>query len=378
MIFKIASFTVKYKLTVICTLFFVLMLCGYLIKPDTGFSELENRYLASRPKLSLKGLADGSFEESFETYTAEQLPFRNAFIRLKSLIERAELKKENNGIILGEKGQLFEKLLACNRNLKRNEDIVCSFIEKAGRRIYFGLIPNSFEIQKDRLPRGVPNVSEKEAIDEFCLRLSSLNNCEIVDIYETLQQSRGESIYYNTDHHWTTRGAALAYAKLCGALGLEPVNIAGLEKSSVEGFYGTYYAKYKGLGIKPDRIDYYETPLLSYVNLSEGEQHDGLYDMAKADTYDKYGIFMYGNPGEALIELAEGHTGKSLILLKDSYSNCLIPFLTYNYDRIRIVDLRYFGGSLAELLDDDKEADVLLLYNFMHFSEDSNFYKLVR
>ncbi len=375
---KISSFIMKYKLTVICALFSVLMLLGYLIKQDTEFSELENRYLASRPELTFKGLADGSFEESFETYTAEQLPFRNGFIRLKSLIERAELKKENNGIILGENGQLFEKLLAYNRNLQRNEDIVYSFIEKTDRRIYFGIIPNSFEIQRDRLPRGVPNVSEKAAIDDFCRRLSTLKNCEVVDIYDALSQSRGEQIYYHTDHHWTTEGAALAYVKLCGALGLEPVDIRELKRNSVENFYGTYYAKYKGIGIKPDRIDYYETPSLSYVNLSEGNEPDGLYDMAKADTYDKYGLFMYGNPGEALIEIPEGHTGKSLILLKDSYSNCLIPFLTYNYDRIRILDLRYFGGSLAELLDNDKEADVLLLYNFMHFSEDSNFYRLMR
>ena len=285
---------------------------------------------------------------------------------------------ENNGIIRGENGQLFEKLLSYNRNLQRNEDIVYSFIEKTDRRIYFGLIPNSFEIQSGRLPRGVPNVSEKDKIDEFCLRLSSLENCETVDIYDALKQSSGESLYYNTDHHWTTEGAALAYERLCASLGLDPVNTGELEKNSVEGFYGTYYAKYKGIGIKPDRIDYYETPRLSYVNLSDNAEHDGLYDMAKADTYDKYGLFMYGNPGEALIEVEGGNTGKSLILLKDSYSNCLIPFLTYNYDRIRIVDLRYFGGSLAQLLDNDKEADVLLLYNFMHFSEDSNYYRLMR
>ncbi len=375
---KIYSFIRKYRLTFICAVFFVLMLAGYLLKPDTKFSELENRYLATMPKLSLKSLMDGSFEESFETYTAEQLPLRNAFIRLKSIIERAELKKENNGIILGSNGQLFEKTLSYNRNLERNEDIIASFIEKADRRIYFGIIPNSFEIQADRLPKGVPNVSEETEIEDFCRRLSGLKNCEIIDIYDALKKHSGESIYYNTDHHWTTGGAACAYEKLCEAMGLAAVEPEELEKNSVESFYGTYYAKYKGVGIQPDRIDYYETPELSYVNLSEGKEYDGLYDMSKADTYDKYGLFMYGNPGEALISIPGNNTEKSLIILKDSYSNCLIPFLTYNYDRIRIVDLRYFGGSLSELLKSDEEADFLLLYNFMHFSEDSNFYRLLR
>ena len=67
-----------------------------------------------------------------------------------------------------------------------------------------------------------------------------------------------------------------------------------------------------------------------------------------------------------------------LVLFKDSYSNCLIPFLTFDYDRITVVDLRYFPDSVQELLAQKPDADVLLMYNFMHFNEDNHFYKLVR
>ena len=144
-----------------------------------------------------------------------------------------------------------------------------------------------------------------------------------------------------------------------------------------------------------------------YVNQDDGISHDGLYDIEKLSVYDKYAMFMYGNPGMAVIERTKGGfagddassaekdvdgdyvgdtgsvpekntQGKSLVLFKDSYANCLIPFLTYNYDRIVIIDLRYFGGVVSEVLSENDEADVLLLYNFMHLSEDSNFYKLMK
>ncbi len=359
-------------------IFTAVWLICYLIGPETEFSEFENRFLTQRPSLKLSDLADGSFMKSFESYTEDQLPLREPFIRLKSVIERAELKKENNGIVRGKDGQLFEKLLSYNKNLSRNEDIIAAFLEKTERGAYVGIIPNSMEIQKDRLPSGLPNVSEKEAIDEFYDKLLDINDCKTVDLYDMLSLHKGEEIYYHTDHHWTTLGAYYGYQALCGEMGLKGVSLSDLSFETAEGFYGTYYSKYKGIGIKPDEISFCSTPALSYVNQDDGTPHDGLYDMDKLSAYDKYAMFMYGNPGMAVIECSDNNTGRSLLLLKDSYSNCLIPFLTYDYDKITVIDLRYYGGKLSETLEKNSEADLLLLYNFMHLSEDSNFYKLLK
>ena len=90
---------------------------------------------------------------------------------------------------------------------------------------------------------------------------------------------------------------------------------------------------------------------------------------------------MHGNEGLSTVKSAPssspGERRKELILFKDSYSNCLIPFMTYNYDSIIVTDLRYFNSSVTDLLEEHSDADVLLLYNFMHFNEDNHFYRLV-
>ncbi|MCR5790591.1 MAG: hypothetical protein K6G83_11950, partial [Lachnospiraceae bacterium] len=372
---SLGNFIKRYPLSLLCGVFMTAFLAAYLIKPDTGFSELENRVLTGRPTLTGAGLWDGSFMESFELYTGEQLPLRDSFIRLKAFAERLLLKKENNGIVRGKDGQLFEKALQYPDTLKRNEEILSSFIRGLDRPAYLGIIPNSFEIQSDRLPAGLPRVNEKEETDAFYDTISRESDCVTIPFYDTLKQHENEDIYYRTDHHWTTLGAYYGYETICNTMDLEPVSLSSLKASQTGDFYGTYYAKYKGIGIRPDVITWYEMPVSSYVNLDTGETHDGLYDESRLTVYDKYALFLYGNPGLAEIRGEESPAAdeRTLIIFKDSYANCLIPFLTKHFDRILVVDLRYFGGSVQSLLAEEKPAELLFLYNFMHFSEDSHY-----
>ncbi|MCR4923795.1 MAG: hypothetical protein K5931_07285, partial [Lachnospiraceae bacterium] len=139
----------------------------YLLLPQTEFSDVENRYLTLRPKISFESLAKGSFMTDFDSYTAEQLPFRNAFVKLKALTEKFLLKKENNNIVEGSDSYLFEKLSVVNERLTKNEEIIKSFAKENDRRINVAIVPNSFEILKEKVPRGLPLVDEKKEIDKF-------------------------------------------------------------------------------------------------------------------------------------------------------------------------------------------------------------------
>ena len=59
------------------------------------------------------------------------------------------------------------------------------------------------------------------------------------------------------------------------------------------------------------------------------------------------------------------------MVIKDSYANCFIPFLTEHYSQIFVVDLRYYGDILSDLIRDNDINDVLFLYNATTFFEDS-------
>ena len=364
--------------TIIMTVLILSGFTGYVFGKTGEFSESENRYLASRPALSLSALSDGSFMQQFELYTEEQLPLRDELIKLKAVTGGLMLKDENNGIACGRNGYLFEKLVCTNEQLSKNKAAVINFAKQADRDINVCIIPNSCEILKDLTPEGFPNVSQKEYIDEFYKELSGYDKVSTTDMFDMLSEHKSEYIYYRTDHHWTTQGAYYGYLKLCADMGLEAVGIEELAplRIDIPGFFGTYYSKYRGMGVDADTLTYFDIPVASFE--AGGKAYDTMYDEDKLDTYDKYAMFMHGNEGLSVAVPADDGRARrqELVLFKDSYSNCLVPFLTYNYDRITIVDLRYYPGSVKELLAGHPDSDVLIMYNFMHFNEDNHFYRL--
>ena len=365
----------KYPFIIIMSIMIVVVFIMYLFMPVNDFSGMENRYLAKRPKVTLQALKDGSYMSGFESYTEDQMPFRDVLIRLKAISEKTLLKNENNGIVEGKDGFLFQKLLK-EELILRNEASICKFAEDSDRTINVCIVPNSYEIYGELTPVGFPSIEEKSYIDRLYDKLSRLDNQNTIMLYDSLIKHKDEYIYYRTDHHWTTLGAYYGYSEICRQLDKEPVELNELpDMKEAGGFYGTYYSKYKGVMIEPDTIQYYDIPVAEYV--LDGRQHDTLYDEAKLDTYDKYAMFLYGNEGLGKIESANNESGDTLVIFKDSYSNCMIPFLTYNYSTIVIVDLRYYNESVSNLLKEYNDADILLMYNFMHYNEDNHFYRIV-
>lgn len=89
-------------------------------------------------------------------------------------------------------------------------------------------------------------------------------------------------------------------------------------------------------------------------------------------TWTQKQVRLFLDDNHALVEIDAGNrTGKSLFVIKDSYANCLIPLLVPHYDTIYVLDLRYYNGRLYPLLEQyASEADVLVLYNCIHFLED--------
>ena len=56
-----------------------------------------------------------------------------------------------------------------------------------------------------------------------------------------------------------------------------------------------------------------------------------------------------------------------LLLVKDSYANCFVPFLTSQFREIVLVDPRYYYGDLESLTAGQSFTDVLFLYNLNTF-----------
>ena len=93
-------------LTILFSLFIGGILVGSLLAPDQEFSELENRYLQTPPKLSLENLESGKFMEDAEDYVNDHVIGRDFWVALKAWSERLSGKQENNGVYFGKEDTL--------------------------------------------------------------------------------------------------------------------------------------------------------------------------------------------------------------------------------------------------------------------------------
>ena len=340
------------------------------ITADKVFSESENRKLEQAPKFSTSQVADGRYTNNYEKYVSDQFPMRDFWIGVKSTTEKVMGKKENNGIYLGKDGYLLEKF-----NKAKNEELESKInkinelaLKIPNKNIYFMLIPSSSEILKDKLPAYAPNDSQIEVIEGTKKSLSKEIN--FVDIYETLYSHREDYIYYKTDHHWTSDGAYLAYSKLMEAMDFEPHGEDYFKKSKVsDEFYGSLYSKSGFRNIKPDELVLYSPKTDQAIEVEyveEEKESNSIYSMENLDKKDKYTVFLDGNHPYIKIK-TNCRENKKLLIIKDSFANSFVPFLTGHFSEIHIIDPRYYSKGMVDLIKEENIKDILILYSIDFF-----------
>lgn len=215
----------------------------------------------------------------------------------------------------------------------------------------------------------VPEGAEEEASEHI----------SILDVKEILHSQVLEKVYYKTDHHWTTEGAYLAYKQFCAEKGKIPFAKEDHIKKTAGGFFGTSDASFCQWNRKPDEIVWYEPDhkMTRYRITGDGEAVEeetaGMYQKEKLSGRDKYGMFLYGNGGYNVID---GDGNGSILVIKDSYANCFVPFLTADYEKIGVMDLRNYTGSPMDRIREDSYDEILILYSFSSFYSDSSIQNL--
>ena len=374
------------KINCIFVIVMVLILAGTGIEifatKDRSFSENENRYLEERPQISLSNIENTDFQKSLENFISDQIPEREKLITLRSVTKELTGIKDIEGAYIGKDGYYLEKITnedVSEEQLKNNIRYINTFFNKNKElKSYVMLIPGSENILTDKLPKHADvydyNYYEKIAENEFTNNAD--NNTQIVNTYDALKKLSKDYIYYKTDHHWTTKGAFIAYNEFCKAAGIEgePYENLGI-KNVTDKFYGTLYSKVLDKKKKGDSIEIAEN--IPRCNVMINGKKSEIYHIDKLKEKDKYQVFFGGNYGVVSIENNEANNDKNLLIIKDSYANSFTPFLLKDYKTITIVDYRYFSGNLQSIVESNNITDVLVLYEMSNFMKDKNLVKMM-
>lgn len=344
-----------------------------VVASDRAFSERENRPLAQMPEWTLPNFYSGKLTARYETYMSDQFIWKDGWVRLKAMSERASLKKENNGVFFGKDGFLIEPFEKPGEQFDKNIEYVKRFAANAkGIQSYVLLAPTSIALYEDKLPLFAQTSSEREAFETAKEKLDSI--MEVIDVYDALKSQSNDQIYFKTDHHWTMRGAYLAYRDSARALGIKPYEEDDFRiKTVAENFFGTLHSKTNAIGVEPDKIEVYlpKFETTQTVTYEDGRQSESLYEWDYLEKKDKYSLFLDGNHTLVKIKTGVGN-GRKLAIVKDSYAHAFIPFLANHFEEIHVLDLRYYHSDVLMYLNDQNISEVLFLYNVANFTKDPN------
>ena len=350
---------------------------GSLLLPDSAFSANENRYLKQAPRLTWDALMHGSYTADVETYTADQIALRDVWMGAKSTLQQLAGKQDVGGVWLGEDGYYFAKMTEDDFNRPRYEKNLAAvkafFDGNADKDCRILLAPTPCVVLYDKLPFGLSldNGTVFDVDECYDTLIDLLGQQAILTRWDLREVGGGtQQVYYRTDHHWTTAGAQVAYRVWAKDTGhtvrdyaLTPVT---------DDFRGTLYSKVLLPGSAYDTVEVARDVEIVSMDC-DGQVMHSLYVDSKLKQKDKYEVFMGGNYAKVTVDTG-AETGRSLLLIKDSFANCFLPFLCADYDTITVVDLRYCRENMMDLASDC--TDILVLYELTNFASDGNLYKL--
>lgn len=368
------SSKIYFKMAGIFLFFLIIAFAFNLFSKDKKYSESENRMLAQKPEFSMANLASGKYMKDMEDYVTDQFFIRDKWINLKVLEDLALGKRESNGVYIGKKDHLMEIPTAPNQKaLDNNMDAISNFsASHPDINTVMTLIPNAAYVYNHLVPRNAP-VRDQEADIKYVQSAvgTSLN---FVDLTKTMTSHKDEEIYYKTDHHWTTLGAKYAFDALSTALGIDSPTQEYTIYPVTHSFQGTLTSK-SGYDKGKDTIELYIPQnvntdcLVNFVD--EGKRTASMYESAALENKDKYEVFFGGN--HSRVDISTPMEGKkNLLLFKDSYANCFIPFLVPYYRNIIVIDPRYYYDNIESLITDNEITDILFLYNVNTFLGDTS------
>ena len=358
----------------ILTLFLFLII--NVIVPDREKSVQENRMLATKPKFRLSTLISGDYDEKFEAYMDDQFVGRDVWRKLKVTVDRIGGSRLENGVYIGKNGQLLEQIeVADETHLAANIKAIKSFSESQSKiPVRMMLVPDAANVLNHSLPALAKPEDQTQMFS--MVRKDLGDSVEWIDVSTELNKHKTEKIYYKTDHHWTTLGAFYAFQAAAPSLGIDGDLSGKYVSYTVSDSFNGMLASKSGVNLgEKEQIDIYvpteeDTDLIvDYVD--EGKRSTSLYDSSKLKEKDQYTVFLGGN--SSLLDIRTVSTStKRLLLVKDSFANSFIPFLTPYYREIVVVDPRYYSGTINDLMDSYRISEVLFLYSGNTFFKDNN------
>ncbi len=398
---------------------------GMLILERPTVSETENRTLATMPDFSWSSYLDGSYTAGVAEFYNDTVPMREQCKHATATFRKYMAWQTGGPVIHGgrpvgddtaeetttsatttltmadpdivvtttsattttttvtteqeeHQGELSNNILICDhrgimlyggsyKNGERYANYLNAYKEKLGEgvNIYSMVVPTPCSFYTPEDFQYLIGSEEKNIahINEHLVGVTP------VDAYGALNAHKDENIYMRTDHHWSALGAFYAAEKFAATARVPFAKIDSYEKITKEGYVGTLYGYSGDIALKnnPEEFFYYQPTAAfttTYWNPDLTARRNGalLLNLDNMKPVSWYMVYLGGDARITHVE-TEVDNDRTLVILKDSYGNALVPWLTSSFEHIYVVDLRYFEQNIITYMQDVGATDVLFAMN---------------
>ena len=338
------------------------------------------------------GLSEGfveGVEESFDTYIFKKEKYIDLYGWGEKVLGRNYIRdknpsytvvKDNYGILqfmtfATDDTENLKEIIALNQELEENE-IPFMFVQ----------VPSKVIDEFTELPSSLVDASN-DNMDNFLegLREGGINYLDIRDSVEADERDK-ESLFYKTDHHWTSETALWATEKIVDRISADYninideerqyINPDQLEmvtyKNSFLGSQGRRVGKkYAGVDdftlITPKfETDYKVTIKQSHTSTTyEGDFVEAvldaeLVDMTQTIYTNRYAGYFGGDYPEVTVQNKLNTNGKKILVVKDSFALPVSAFLSTAVEELRMLDVRYITMKDIGIYAKEYKPDVVI------------------
>ena len=388
-------------------LFAVLVL---VLPPDPEAANFENRTMEYFPEFSVERIISGDFFSGLESFLLDNTAFRTYWLTFSSIVEHSHglnlvggamvVNFDSNDLGIG-LVPLDDKLV--NTQIPVREDSATAatpihnlvgqavdssqpfgidrffndnaifYLRYRENRITAKRYAEVLNAYKADLPENVRMFSMLAPVKvEFmgpryaavnCSQYETINFINnilddriiTVDVHSSLAENAEQYIFFRLDHHWTALGAYFAYLAFAKAAGFEPILIENYKEYAIDGFIGSLAVGTRNQMIlgHPDTIYFYR--------INDGTTFSIELFAIPLDLTDAcYRVFLGGD--RAFFYFTSSNTnGRTLVVVKDSFANALVPWIAPHYETIVMIDPRQFTGSVLETLSNFENIDILFV-----------------
>ena len=339
-------------------------------------------------------------KEKCEEYSSKRLVAYDSIVDVSKMYEETVQWNitpfyEYNGVVKLRDGYLTSYVKSVDITANAESTIELSeFCRQRGIEFFYANLPTKICVSEDKNISGVLDFANQNA-DRFLamLNASGVRNYDFRKLLHEDGMNHHEA-FYVTDHHWKAETGLWAARHILRILRDDygyDVNPDVLNPDRFdyviypEWFLGSRGKKITLERTKPDDFSmiypkfdthlHYEIP---DKEINTSGDFSVVYDFGQVkekNYYHKSPYHAYSYGDRALIRSKNNviKNRKRLLIIHDSFSDCMLPFLSLSIQNVDSIDMRHFTGSLRNYISQHKPDLIAVIYNSGMTSARMNF-----